>query len=395
MATKKQADTRVIISLALVHFIGDLYQSFVTPLLPLFVKTFSLTLTQVGLITGISRFFAFVVQPSAGYIADHYQTRFFILGGPLLSIICIPLLGIAPSFLLLIIFVSLGSIGSSMFHPTCAGMVSSYSGRHFGLAMSIFGLGGTLAFGVGPLFISVFVRAFGLAAMPYTMAIGLGTMIFLFMSIPVPASEGLKNMGFFGSLREILGSAWKPILFLWLVMVFRSFVGQSFFTFLPILYAKQGYSLVAIGAAISVLVVAGAISGLLAGHFSDIIGYKPIFYISHGLATPSLLLVLHLSGLWVYVGLFLVGFFIMATLPLGIAMAQTLAPKGKSMVSSLMMGLAFGTGGMMTPLTGKMADIYSLHTILSLIAIIPLVTVGLIFFTPEKRHGETAIKNFA
>ncbi len=387
MATERKTDTRIIISLALVHFTGDLYQSFVTPLLPLFVEKFALTLTEVGIITGISRFLAFVVQPSAGYIADHYQTRFFVLGGPLLSILFIPLVGVAPSFFILILFTSLGSIGSSMFHPTCAGMVSSHSGRHFGLSMSIFGLGGTLSFAVGPLFITSFVRAFGLGAMPYTMVIGLAAMVFLFVTVPIPVSEDLKNRGFWGSIREVLGPVWKSILIIWVVMALRSFVGQSFFTFLPILYSKQGYSLVTIGGAISLLVVAGAISGVLAGHFSDVIGCKPIFYVTHGLATPSLMLMLYLSGPWLYIGVFLAGFFIMATLPLGVTMAQSLAPKGKSMVASLMMGLAFGTGGMLTPLTGKLADMYSLPAILGLIALIPLGTVGLIHFARENRNG--------
>ncbi|MEJ2068465.1 MAG: MFS transporter, partial [Deltaproteobacteria bacterium] len=121
------------------------------------------------------------------------------------------------------------------------------------------------------------------------------------------------------------------------------------------------------------------------GHFSDVIGYKPIFYVAHGLATPSLMLILYLSGGWLYAGIFLAGFFIMATLPLGIAMAQALAPKGRSMVASLMMGLAFGTGGMLTPITGRLADAYSLPVVLTLISTIPLLTVGLIHFAEEKR----------
>jgi FSR family fosmidomycin resistance protein-like MFS transporter len=66
-------------------------------------------------------------------------------------------------------------------------------------------------------------------------------------------------------------------------------------------------------------------------------------------------------------------------------MAQELAPKGRSMVSSLMMGLAFGTGGMMTPLTGKLADVFSIRPVLTLLALIPLLTTGLIAFLPERR----------
>jgi len=375
----------VIFALSLVHFIGDFYISFLNPLLPVFVEEFSLTLTQVGLMVGISRLLAFVVQPPVGYLADHYQTRFFVLGGPLLAIVFIPLIGIAPAFLVLILFISLGSIGSSMFHPTVAGMVSTYSGQRFGFSLSIFNLGGTLAFGVGPLFITYFVSSYGLLRAPYTMIFGLAVMALLFRIIPVPQGEGLKNLGFVGSLREVLGRVWKSIVVIWMVIVLRTFVVQSFMTFIPVMYAKEGYSLVSIGTMVSLFTLAGAISGLLAGHLSDKIGYKPIFYFAFGLTTPSLYLLLYLSGNWIYFGVILAGFFAMATLPLGLAMAQELAPRGRSTVSSLTMGLAFGTGAMATPVTGMLADIFSIRMVLFFLAIIPFLTIGLIFLLPEKK----------
>ncbi len=49
-----------------------------------------------------------------------------------------------------------------------------------------------------------------------------------------------------------------------------------------------------------------------------------------------------------------------------------------------MMGLAFGTGGMMTPVTGKLADIFSIRPVLFFLAIIPFLTIGLISLLPEK-----------
>jgi len=374
----------VIFALFFVHFIGDFYTSFVTPLLPVFVKEFSLTLTQVGLIVGISRLFAFVVQPSVGYVADHYQTRFFVLGGPLLAIIFISIVGIAPSYTVLVVFVALGSIGSSMFHPTAAAMVSTFSGRHVGLSMSVFNMGGTLAFGMGPLFITYVVGCYGLSVSPFTMIFGLAVMVALFRIVPLPQGEGLKNVGFIGSVKEVLGAVWKSIVLIWVVMVLRTFVSQSFLTFIPVLYAKEGYSLVSIGVIVSVFAVAGAISGLVGGHLSDRIGYKPIFYFSYALSTPSLYLLLFLRGRLIYLGAFLAGFFLLATLPLAVAMAQELAPRGKSMVSSLMMGLAFGTGAMMTPLTGKLADILSIRPILGTLAMIPILTIALIYRLPER-----------
>jgi FSR family fosmidomycin resistance protein-like MFS transporter len=376
-------DVKVIIGLTLVHFIGDFYSSFINPLLPVFVDKFALTLTEVGLLAGLSRFLAFIVQPTVGYLADYYRTRFFILGGPLLAIVFIALVGVAPSYLILLVFISLGSIGSSMFHPSTAGMISTYAGRNFGLSMSVFNTGGTFAFGLGPLFITYLVGTYGLEVSPLTMVFGLAMMIVLLKIVPCPQGEGLARLGFIGSLKEILGSAWKPIVLIWLVMVLRAFVGHSFRTFIPVLYAQEGYALVAVGAVISLFTVAGTVSGLLAGHFSDRVGYKPIFYLAHGLTTPSLLLLLYLKGTWVFCGAFLAGFFAMATLPLGVAMAQELAPKGRSMVSSLMMGFAFGLGGIMMPLTGKLAGIFSIRGILFSLAIIPCLTISLIALLPE------------
>ena len=254
-----KTDIKVIFALCLMHFTGDFYNSFVNPLMPLFVEKYSLTLAQVGLLAGLGRFLAFIVQPSTGYIADHYRTRFFILGGPLLTVIFIPLVGVAPSFLFLLLFICLGSIGSAMYHPTAAGMVSTYSGSRFGLSMSVFNLGGTFAFGVGPLFITFIVGKYGLNTSPLTMVIGLILLVVLFKTLPVPAVEGLADLGFIGSIKEAFGPAWKSILLIWVVMVVRSYVGQSFMTFLPVLYAKEGYSLVSIGAIISIFTVSGAL----------------------------------------------------------------------------------------------------------------------------------------
>jgi FSR family fosmidomycin resistance protein-like MFS transporter len=380
------ADFRVILALSLVHFIGDFYVAFVNPLLPTFIDKFSLSLTQVGLITGMSRLLAFVVQPSVGYLADHYRTRFFVLGGPLLAIIFISLVGVAPTFPILLILVLLGSIGSSMYHPQAAGMVSTFSGPHLGFSMSIFNMGGTLAFGLGPLLITYLVGHLGLSASPLAIFIGLLVMIYAFKVVPCPEQEGLKNLGLVGSIKEVLGEVWKPIALIWIISVLRSFVSQTFGTFLPVLCAREGFPLFSIGAIVSLYSIAGAISGLIAGHLSDRIGYKPIFYVSSLLGTVSLLLLLVLPGNWVLVNAFLSGFFIMAVLPLTVTMGQELAPKGKSIVSSLMMGLAFGMGGMMTPLAGHFADLFSIRSVLAVVAFFPVLMIPLIYHLPETKR---------
>ena len=389
-AHTKDANMNVILALTLVHFIGDFYNSFILPLLPVFIDKFSLTLAQAGLVTGLSRFLAFVVQPPVGYVADRHPSRIFALGGPLLVMVFIPLTGITPYFWLLVLCVCLGSIGSSMFHPTTAGMVEPYAGRHFGLAMSIFGMGGTLAFAVGPMFISWLVGRYGLAATPYSMLLGVGVIIFLYRAVPAPQASELNSQGFINSIREVFGSVWLSIVLILTVMILRAFVSQSFMTYLPVMIARKGYSLVSVGLLVSLFTLAGALSGLMAGHLSDRIGFKPLFICAHLLATPCMVATLYLPGNYLFWFAFLSGFFILATIPLGVALAQKLAPRGKSMASSLMMGLAYGMGGLLTPVTGKLADIFTIRPVLTAIAIVPVLTVALIAYLFSK--GPSAVR---
>jgi FSR family fosmidomycin resistance protein-like MFS transporter len=375
MTDHTKANIRVLFALTLVHFTGDLYASFINPLLPVFADTFSLSLAQVGLLAGVSRFLMFIVQPVAGYLADHYRTRLFVLGGPILSMIFIPLVGVAPSFLVLVLFIVIGSTGQAMFHPPVAGMIATYAGRHFSFAMSVFNMGGTLAFGVGPLIVTAVVAAYGIEGTLATAALGLPLLPLIFRLVPRPEGEGLASRGFFGSIREALGGAWRSVANVWVVMVLRAFVSQSFITFIPMLYSQEGYSLVEIGLVVSLFTLAGSASGLCAGHTADRIGYKPVFLVCNLLAAPVLLLSVIVRGPWVYPCAFLAGFFSMATLPLGVAMAQELAPKGRSMVSSLMMGLALGTGGILSPVVGALADRFGITAVLSWLPVVPLASM--------------------
>jgi len=388
-----RTDIRVIFALTLVHFTGDFYSSIISPLFPLFVEKLDLSLAQVGVVAGTARLLAFIVQPSVGYLADRYQSRGFILGGLLLAVVFLPLAGIAPAFWFLLACVSLGSIGSSMFHPPVTGMIPLYAGKNAGMSMSVFNTGGTLAFSTGPIFITWYAAAFGLEALPAIMVFGLAVGVYLYFAVPAPQSEGLKHLGFLGSLKESLGAAWKPIFLIWTVMVLRAVVGQSFLTFMPVLYVNRGYSLVSAGVMFSLFTLAGAVSGLIAGYLSDRIGFKPIFIAAHVLMTPALLLLLYTPGAWVFAGAAVAGFFVLATLPIGVVMAQKLAPKGRSMVASLMMGFAYGLGGLVSPVVGKLADLFSIHQVLLGVALVPLLTVVLVGFFPEVQKRPAVSKN--
>ena len=374
---------KILIPLSLVHFSGDFYSSFISPLFPVFMDKMGLSLAQVGLVAGISRFLMFIVQPMSGYWADRHPSRGFILIGLLMPILFIPLTGMTTGFYGLLFCIVIGSTGSSLFHPPVAGMVPQYAGPNLGLAMSIYNTAGTFAFGVGPIFITWYVAWFGLRAMPATMAIGLSIWIYFYWVIPKHKGDGMARYGFLETLRQTLGSVWQPILLIWIVMVVRALVGQSLMTFMPVLWVQKGHTIVSAGILFSIFTISGTAAGLLCGHLSDRMGYKRILWITHGLMGPFLLVFLLVPGKWIYPATILAGGFNMASLPLGVVMAQKIAPKGRSMVASLMMGLAFGTGGILSPIVGKLGDIYTIQSVLMALVCIPVISLIPIYFIPE------------
>ena len=335
------------------------------------------------MITGIVRFLSFIIQPAVGYMADRYPGRGFVLAGLFLAFFSIPFSGLADNFWILLFILCMGSLGSSMFHPSTSGMVNIYGGDRAGFAMSLFNTGGTLAFGLGPVFITWYVARFGLDAMPWTLFLGLISFLFCLRYLPVPQSENMASAGFIGTLKKTLGKVWKAVFLIWLVMVLRAVAGQTFMTFMPIYLANLGYDLPTVGLIVALFIIAGTLSGLLAGYSADRIGFRPVFFLSFLLMTPTLLAFVFLQGPWVYITAFLAGLAVLAPLPLGVVMAQKLAPGSRAMVASLMMGFAYGLGGAISPLVGKLADIYGLETVLLYSAFIPLLCLVFIAKFPD------------
>jgi FSR family fosmidomycin resistance protein-like MFS transporter len=344
---------------------------------------FSLNLTQVGMITGIATFMAFLIQPVFGYLADRYQTRLILLIGSFLGAVCIPLVGIAPYFIVVLLLIGLGSISSAIYHPTAAGMVSVYGGRRTGLSMSIFGLGGTMGFTIGPIVFAAYVTLWGLQRLPYLTLAGLSVFVLLFVLIPAYDDKGPTQRNFMASLRENIGEVWKPVAMIWAIAFSRAFVEQALLTFVPMLTASEGHSLVSVGSILSLFTVGGSVSAIVCGHLVDRVGYKPVYFYSFALSSPCILLFVHGSGWPLYPFAFLSGILLQATLFPAVALAQKIAPKGRSLVSSIVIGLALGTAGILMPLAGMMADIFGIRAVLRCISFIPLVALVFIYFLPE------------
>jgi FSR family fosmidomycin resistance protein-like MFS transporter len=91
---------------------------------------------------------------------------------------------------------------------------------------------------------------------------------------------------------------------------------------------------------------------------------------------------------WTFVALIsLGGFLLQSTLPVNVTFGQMIAPISAATVSSLMMGFAWGTGGMSVPFVGMLADRIGIERTLVVMAFTPLVAALCAAPLPKGRHS--------
>jgi FSR family fosmidomycin resistance protein-like MFS transporter len=98
-----------------------------------------------------------------------------------------------------------------------------------------------------------------------------------------------------------------------------------------------------------------------------------VIAVSLVLAVPLLVAAARMSG-WSLVAMLTAGgFFLQSTLPVNVTFAHQIAPVSAATVSSLMMGFAWGTGGLTAPIVGSLADRFGIVPTLTGIACLPLL----------------------
>jgi len=253
--------------------------------------------------------------------------------------------------------------------------------------MSIFGLGGTLAHSLGPLAVTGFIVLLGINYLPMSSMFGLVVIVLLLSYLPAPRKREKPKGNLFRQLRSDLYVTWKAVFVIWLIAVLRSFTDVVFRSFYPILYMQDEHSLISMGVVLSLNTAGGSLAALVCGAYVDRRGYRSLFYISFALATPCLLLFVHSSGFWVYPLSFISGFVLLATMFPSVALSTHIAPDNRSLASSITLGFAVGTGGLLAPLVGHLAEHFGLLTVMAFTAAIPLLTLPLIRYIPEYKSS--------
>lgn len=369
--------------LSLGHFFVDLYSSALGALQPLLVDRLHLSLTQAGVLGGVLVFSSSLTQPFYGYLSDRLHTRLFAALGPAIAGIFISGLGLAAHFPGLLVMACLGGAGIAAFHPQGSALATAGLEGRRGRVMAIFVSAGTLGFSLGPTYFSLLASALGLRRLWWAALPGMATSLLLVRQLPrvgwrlgAPVPQG--------SWRALI-SVWRPLGILYLLVFLRSVVQITFAQLLPLyLHRERGYSVAAASYTLSAYLLFGALGGFVGGHLADRLGGRRVIIISMAGSVPFLALFFLADGWPSIVGLLAGGLILLFTIPVNVVMAQELIPSQAGTVSALMMGFAWGLAGLIfIPLTGYLADLYSMHSALAAWSIFPVIGLLLALRLPK------------
>src|SRR4030042_1634577 len=94
------------------HGVHDTYSAFMAPLLPALIAKFSLSMTEAGLLD-FARTIPALLQPFVGHLGDRVNLRYLIILSPAIAATLMSLLGVAPSYALLLILALSAGLGSA------------------------------------------------------------------------------------------------------------------------------------------------------------------------------------------------------------------------------------------------------------------------------------------
>jgi FSR family fosmidomycin resistance protein-like MFS transporter len=364
----------VVVLLASTHFLVDGYGNIYAPLLPLLIPTLHLSLASAGVLQMCLQMSGSVSQLAFGRVADRWHPRTLLVVGPVASVAILSLIGLPTRAWMLGAILIVGGLGGAAFHPPAAALVHRLSTERKGFAMSVHITGGSLGFSLGPLLFAPLVQQFGLKVTPLFMVPGLAA---LGLWLPrLPRMEALHATHENSSVAELRPFA-KPLTLLYLIVVLRTLTSLSFSTFMPVMLTRRGLSMGEAGVIAAIFLFATSVGGFLGGALADRFGAKRIIIASLVGAAPFLGIAPLLTG-WTFVAVVAVGgFLLQSTLPVNVTFAQVIAPISAATVSSLMMGFAWGTGGVSVPLVGLLADRTGIEHALVIMSVLPLVAAGL------------------
>ena len=388
-AVKRPSIPSAVLALSGTHLVVDIFGNIYAPLLPIFIQRLDLSLASAGVLAMALQLAGSVAQLFFGQLADRWRPRVLAVTGPVVAVVALSLAGLATSPLMLGVILVAGSLGSAAFHPTAAALINRVGGDRRNTAMSVHVTGGAIGNGIAPTIFSAWAQYVGIVWTPLLAVPGVVALTALRRHVPeIRLSHQAGSTGF-SALRPYA----KPLALLWSVVVIRTITAIGLSVFLPVLMTRRGLSVAEAGLAVTSYLVAGSLGGLIGGPVADRLGARRVIAATLAMSAPLLAGALWLPGLTALPVLVAGGFFLGSTLPVNISYAHAIAPVATGAVSSLMLGVAWGVGGMTVPLVGVAADAIGITTALQALALLPLLGALLTLALPAgETHGTEPVE---
>lgn len=377
---------RMLFAISIAHLLNDSLQAVIPALLPIVEKNLALTFTQVGMILLVMNLTSSVLQPFVGYFSDRKSIPLLPPLALIVSGLGMLALAFSGNYYFVLLAVACVGIGSAIFHPEASRFAHLASGPRRGLGQSIFQVGGNAGQALAPLMtILVFANLGQTGAAWFLLPALLASGILLYVALWYRGQQRLKKAT---AAPVTYTNRNKRLIALGLLIVIvsvRSWMNagyQSFYQFYLMYVKDMDYAnaqLVIFG-----FLFAGAIGTFFGGPLSDRFGKRNLLIISTLGSLPLTLLTPYVSGFWAFPLLVISGFIMLSSFSVTVVYAQELLPGKIGTVSGLIIGLAFGMGGMGALVFGYLADLYSLSFVILLCSFLPLIGfMG--FFLPKDK----------
>ena len=372
----------ILFTISFTHFINDMLQAVIPAVYPILKTKFSLSFTEVGLITLTYQLTASILQPFIGFYTDKKPRPYSLAIGMGFTLVGLAAVAVASSFINILLAVSLIGIGSSIFHPESSRVAHLASGGKRGLAQSIFQLGGNAGSAIGPLLAAIIVVPYGqFNIIWFCLAAIVG--IVILSGIAKWYQEHLnlkaKNKSAISEEKHHSLSKQKVIISLGilLVLIFSKYFYMASMTSYYTFYLIDKFHLSVQESQIYLFAFLGAVAAgtLFGGALGDRFGRKYIIWISILGVAPFTLLLPYVSLFWTGILSVIIGLIISSAFSAILVYATELVPGKVGLIAGLFFGLAFGMGGLGSAVLGKLADTTSIEYVFKICAFLPLIGV--------------------
>ena len=394
--SSKTSSRKQFYFLTLSHTVLDSYATLLSHLQPLLLTKLAATGARnslAGYFISVYSIFSSLGQILFGWLSDKFRTVHFLTIGVAFTAIGLSLLAIAPSAFTVCLLLAIGGIGVAAFHPQATAYAGALATEGRGIGTSIFLTGGNIGRALGPLVLMFIPYRFGLEFLAWEMIPGL--LVALLLPKVLKFEKQLDLTATTRGTRDAETRPQEPfwvvadphllsLSVLFIISALRTVTVTGLENFLSVHLDDQNYSDQMRSLVIALFIFAGSMGIMSSGWLMSRVNTYVLLLVSLLGAPPLLYASLHSDGVSFLVFLFLGNVVLSSSITVNIILAQIILRGYESIASSLMMGAAWGVGGLLNLVVGSLADTYGLPIVLDGLVMLPLVLAPLLILLRDQ-----------